>query len=602
MQDFIEENIDALELVHNVDAGNYYNEIIKELLKTKCYELRKTTADEIRVHSEGTRELIVELLRVKLPTEPSYITTYRLANIDFFGGITKTYFSKVLNTLSRIQRAEDFVTYYKPENTKEHFTQPFQGYQTIEDWYFKYAFKYLLQEPNGYMVVLPAYIQKQIEGVYSWEPIDEYLNLSVTIIPTNKVLYEDSTFIIIEGIEQKDFKVYIILSEYGVFITQETKKNIQNHYNNIINTSYETYTIGVSQSYITPYIKFCGVPKGLEYPKVHESLISGVVPFWNQAIIENSDKQAAVKLHVFPEKWRIKQNNCKVCSGGGTLNVTEMGNKEVICGTCSGTGEVLSAFSEHVYNANSNIESWNTLPFPRVGYIEKDTAMVDYLDKDVRQNILNGLSALNLEFLMDVPLNQSGVAKEYDRQELNTFVYNVAYHAVNKNLLPLLNLIAYTNGIEVKISINIPSNFDFLRRDDEQKLILAINNHFSPTLINLYEKRILEKTFDCFEDRKNIAILVNTHNPFPYRTKEELLPLLEQELITRESLALSSNIESIIKGVYYSNGEELFMKLTYPEQAEIIHKYFDIAYLDLEKKDLLVDTQTNVVISDDEII
>ena len=50
--------------------------------------------------------------------------------------------------------------------------------------------------------------------------------------------------------------------------------------------------------------------------------------------------------------------------------------------------------------------------------------------EEIKQEIWDAYSAVNMEFLMDSPLATSGESKKVDRDELNNFVYTFAEDAV----------------------------------------------------------------------------------------------------------------------------------------------------------------------------
>lgn len=57
--------------------------------------------------------------------------------------------------------------------------------------------------------------------------------------------------------------------------------------------------------------------------------------------------------------------------------------------------------------------------------------MVDRIGQLVDQQIYDAMSAVNMEFLAQKPLNQSGIAKEADRDESSNFVHSVAEDLVS---------------------------------------------------------------------------------------------------------------------------------------------------------------------------
>jgi hypothetical protein len=84
---------------------------------------------------------------------------------------------------------------------------------------------------------------------------------------------------------------------------------------------------------------------------------------------------------------------------------------------------------EYVISLQRKLENYQIPEIP-VGYVPKDTEIVKVQDARVKAHLYGALAAVNMEFLAEVPLSESGVAKEVDRDELNNFVNSVAEDVV----------------------------------------------------------------------------------------------------------------------------------------------------------------------------
>jgi hypothetical protein len=247
------------------------------------------------------------------------------------------------------------------------------------------------------------------------------------------------------------------------------------------------------------------------------------------------------------------------------------------CSTCNGAGEPKGMFSEIVYEP-PHTQQGEPLKPPFAGYITKDISTIEFLDKDIEQNLFRALAALNMEFLMDMPLNQSGFAKEMDRQELNAFLYTITSHIVNNNLYPIINIIGNMLYNEVQsynayVTIAVPVCYDVTGANNyDEKLGIAKANGASKYIINGLEKRLIENKFNSFPDDKNVLLLINKLDPFPHFETDEKLSMLEKGTATLQDVTLSNNIYSIVNQLYWGTKGEGFMNFTLEKQLSLCYE------------------------------
>ena len=61
-----------------------------------------------------------------------------------------------------------------------------------------------------------------------------------------------------------------------------------------------------------------------------------------------------------------------------------------------------------------------------MGYIQKQTEIAELQDKRINEMRYRALAAINMQFLEQLPVAQSGVSKAYDREETNNTFYGIA--------------------------------------------------------------------------------------------------------------------------------------------------------------------------------
>jgi hypothetical protein len=240
-----------------------------------------------------------------------------------------------------------------------------------------------------------------------------------------------------------------------------------------------------------------------------------------------------------------------------------------------------SPYRDIEINMNNIMEQSKGVPIPPAGYIEKDTAMVDKMMEIIRDEKRSALSAINMEFLADVPLNESGKAKEIDRDELNNFVYAIAYHLVVELLEPIYyfcNEIRYKHvfpDAEVRRkmlpSINVPENFDFLtQKDIEDKLIKLMGSQVSANIKDLAEMTYLHAKFQDTPEVRDRMMVIQHHDPLSGVETKDIPDLLTAGVIMKVDVVLHYYIKSFVAQIMCDDSE--FLKKDFEEQKEILYE------------------------------
>lgn len=527
----------------NNDLGIYNDE----------YVLRKKIYEALLLHSEYNKDLFSKLITTRFPSEPDYVHRYRLDN---FSLITQTYLNKIITTLSKIPRSEDFVITYGKAEIKKFCENEIGYYRSLVRWFYNVGLKYLLIDPNCVFLILPK--------------ADNLNYPYIKIIASDQILIKESEYLLYR--KNKDLLIYI------------DKKQALNIY--IKKKEFVIESILEYEIDTLPFVTSGGILYNYQYDNLFDSFIAGCLPFWNQALIEYSDKTAAIKQHLYPEKWRYVVGNCNSCQGTGQI----IFNKQTeMCAACKGSGDPpTGTFSEILIkqsSKNSIIE--NQIPVPPAGYIQKDTTILDYLDKDIRNNIYSGLAALNMEFLMETPSVESGVAKEMDRQELNAFIYQIASHVSINILKPCYKLfgkwIFYDMNYKedwINTEVSIPIHYDITNENDiENRISKAKQSNISGYIIKKLEEKYIQKKFENFNEDKEYLLLINELDPLPAKSTDEKISIYNAGMTDKISVVASLNIEYIINNLYILPG---FKTKSYTIQMEMV---FDEAEKIIEEEE-----------------
>ena len=526
------------------------------------YDLRTSIYRALLLHSEHNRELFSELISTRFPSEPEYVHRYRLDN---FSLITKTYLNKIITTLSKIPRSDDFVVTYKKADLKNFCESNIGYYRSLVRWFFNVGLKYLLVDPNCLYIILPKDIFKKEDTTINYPEIN--------IITSDRLLIYEENYIL--------FK--LTNSEFIYLDKTQILKIIKEKDNYIVETilEYEFNEL--------PFVTSGGILFSSDKTHLFDSFISGCLPFWNQALIEYSDKTAAIKQHLYPEKWRYVVGNCNNCQGTGHIIFNQ---KTETCAICKGTGDpptgVMSEILIKQSAKNSIIE--NTIPVPPAGYIQKDTVILDYIDKDIKNNIYSGLAALNMEFLMETPNIESGVAKEMDRQELNAFIYQIASHVSINILKPLYRIIGkwFFYGTEynsewINTDVSIPIHYDITSESDiENKIAKARSSNVSSYIIKKLEQKYIEKKFENFNEDKSYLLLINELDTLPAKSSDEKIKIYREGMIDKTSVVASLNIEYIISILNQNVG---FKSKSYSDKLALVFEEANKIIKKIEEED-----------------
>ena len=144
-------------------------------------------------------------------------------------------------------------------------------------------------------------------------------------------------------------------------------------------------------------------------------------------------------------------------------------------------------------------------PTPPMGYVEKNTSIAELQATRIAQHILDAYASINMEYLADVPLAQSGIAKQVDREELYSFVHSIATDCIRimSEVIYDINSWRYMESIsDVKLlesmlpSITVPERFDLLSAGVLiEELKGMIEAKVDPAIINATQIDLVEKRF-----------------------------------------------------------------------------------------------------------
>ena len=541
--------------------------------KSEIGEKAREFETDFRIHADGIfPDKIISEAR---PNESAEVFKYRKT---IWQPKTKPSFNKVFSSLQKIRRSSDWSVKFNEtsfkipegETLQDYLTEYYPKFESLEKYMFDVWLREYLIDPNAVCAVFPGEAKEETEFK---EPIAEIFNSRLVIFFKSEdyVVLKNplgTTFRDDKGNEHSGDSYYILTTTQYLKYDQI---NVKREFKLVSEIPHE---IGY-----LPAWKLGGVLiKSLDGELLYESKIAGMLPEFDEAVREYSDLQAAVIMNIFPERWEMATAECGVCHGTG--KITNQGDPSGFS-SCNNpscvAGYVVSPYSKVLVKP---AEIGQQMAIPPVGYVEKPVEIVELQDKRVEKHIYNALSSVNMQFLSDVPLVESGLAKGVDRDEASNFVHSVAEDLVNSMEQSAYYMSVLRYGMqhteaeieEMQPEITVPENFDlFSIKLDEEELQNAKTNKLNPAIINEMEIEYANKKFAGKQEIQQKLAAVLTLDPLANVSEDDKAMRLTNNGITQEDYILSCNINSFVERAISEN--QNFLVLDTKQQKEILLTY-----------------------------
>jgi hypothetical protein len=575
------------------------NRYIRENIRHKAYADMVKQMNRIKVHADGT--MPTELIRKQRPSESEKNQKYRE---DIYEPETESPVSRVFNNLEKIRKSPDWKIKFdqnkipkqitEEQSLEDYITEYFPFFGSIEKWAFDVALRENLIDANAVVVITP--ISFAIAENEYLQPFPSIYNSDMVLdfVPDNYAVVKSSdqaTYI--EGaVTYNDGEVYLVITSFKIQRWEQTKSN-------------KTFTCVIDYDHnlgFMPAFRMGGLYKtSMDQLMIYKSRIDSMVPHLNKAARESNDLDAGVVQHMHLESWQYAAQDCTECQGTGKLMVNgEFSDKNANCKKCAGTGKIIGTSPFGTFMISPQMAGENPQPVPPKGYIDKDVSIITIQDKRIGDHIYKALSAINMNFLADMPLNQSGKAKEVDQDALNTFVNSIAEDLVSilKKIIYIINEYRYSviipdkmKRIEMLPSITVPEKFDLLSSDYMiQDLEKSRNVNISPILINEMTMGFAVKKFKDQPDILDKLQLILALDPFPGMNQDDKVTAMQNGGIMKEDYIISNNIyQFILRALEEFEAENKdFMSESIVSQRKIIFGYAQKMANDMSAKDRIL--------------
>jgi hypothetical protein len=541
------------------------------------YDETVKIANRLKPHATGDIDALADhLLKERRPSEMPETFAYRK---KIAVRKTKGTVDKIFNCLCKIRKSPDWnikydAEYYnsKPKlkefNLNKYCEELLPRHQSITNWVFNYQLKVAMYDPNAVVII-------GIEALGDTE-LDFVKPIPITFESCDVFDYSDKLFVgkstekstyNFGKSQRTDGDVIWVLTPTEIY--KYSQINVKGEFEITI---YYNHNIGK-----LPCWKIGGQLID-EQNMIYESMFDAMQPYLDEAFREYSDLQAEVLNHVHSIQWAYESQQCPTCKGQGKMIVKGKGT--VVCSDCNGGKISTSPLKRIVISPPEPGQP--AAPAPPMGYVQKDTAIVELQDRRIRNHEYDALACFNMEYLAKTPQVESGVAKTLDREELTTFVnmiaeqlvqgMDLAYYYINEYLFNVM--IPDSKEREKQLpEIAVPTIFDLLNSqyylDELQKATTAKVN---PVVLKELQLEYAQKKFyddDTYEELE----LVYKLDPCGALSTEEKTVYSAQRFVSDFDLIKSANIYEFVKRAINANKE--FDHLTYDEQVVIIDKITD---------------------------
>jgi hypothetical protein len=562
-----------------MDINELYRRFVAGAERRPNYVLTIELAGRLSAHAEGI--MPDRLINERRPSESEKIKDYRR---KIYVPITKNPINKVITSLFKIRRSTDWnIAYSKDtpailgDNTLENYCElNYPSFTSITNWVFSELLKCYLLDANGVYACVPLDLP---------ETASEYVSPVAYFFPSKQVYaYEAGEYAVLQSPEISRYaspqgrNVYLDGQVFYILTKDETVKYEQN------SKSAGGFSVTVNYRHGLGYLpcdKVGGLFKSWTNGEiVYESRIDVMTPNLDEAAREYSDLQAEVVQHIHSEKYLYATEECPVCRGSGVGKGPD--GLPCECPTCKGIGRVTgtSPYGEHVISLQRKLENYQ-IPEVPIGYVHKDTEIVKVQAARIRDHLYSALAAVNMEFLSEVPLSESGVAKEVDRDELNNFVHSIAEDVVRimDNIYKWICDLRYSVAVpdvvrrsEMLPVINVPEQYDLLSSSHIMNEIAAMRAaNANPLTVAALEIDFVRKKFNANPEAANRLSAVLELDPLAGMSADDKMSYAAEKVIRRIDYVVSANIVRFVNMAVEEHKD--FFSKSYTDRMAILETY-----------------------------
>lgn len=549
--------------------------IIEDKVRHKYYNDSKTNYDDLRVHY--TKEFPGDIIKKARPNESETIRKYRQ---EIYQCVTHSAMMKVINSLQKIRKSQDYVIKFvggsspasvaSEETLEEYTVKDFPNHDSLDNWFWDVAFSQYCLDANALSLIEP--LKEAVEE-------NGYIRPYPTIYNSPNVLWYEY---------KKEY--WLLSNEKSTWRDERGNVHEGDIYIHVLPNSTDRYEQindkgGFRISQQIHNLNECQVvhlngtlEKDGVMQQLYRSRLSPMIPEFKEAVREYSDHQAEIIQHIHSTVWSYQTQKCKTCEGIGKVKKENASgvSRTVVCPDCKGKQLPFNPYESFTIAPPKAGEP--NVPTPPIGYLTKPIEIAKLQDQRIQDHIYRGLGALNFEFLASVPLAQSGIAKDFDRAELNNFVYQVAEDVVRilDSHFELITNQRYSVIVKDKETrdhmrpeINVPEKYDIVPDSYLADQIEKLKRFkASPQIISAAEIEYIHKKFNTDPELRNFVEATYRLDPLANVPTDDILVSVSNGFLSKESCVIHANIREFVETAIEANPD--FLSTETKDQKAVI--------------------------------
>jgi hypothetical protein len=546
-----------------------------------CYQEACEHAEEMSWHFYGTTpDALLDRVR---PREDQEVTKYRKDNYE---PTTKSAADKSVNITSKIFNPNLSSIRFKNENPsaqklKEYTLEYFPVYNSVVNYAKDVLLRKMLADPNGVIAVrLDKIPEKTNEEPY----------------PT-LVTYGSSC---VWDYDYEHFLIFTMKEESADIQKRKITWYYFDYYDEVVYLEFRAY-ITPNHELVTEEIKryqhnFNALPawklQGKSDSKdngeiLYKSFFDSAVPYWNMAIVHESDVLGAFINHIHPLMYEITENCNYVHQGKYRCRkgvVTPENGESFSCPECSGSGNrSMGAYGVKKISKDKLQEGDTPLGILPLGYIPVPTDATKMLEERADRMRKMGMWAINMDIEDEIGENQSGVAKVIDRSAQYDMLYtigSVVFDVHLQNIFYFFN--AYMFGVSDLSQgkdpdtnlpeINKPTQFDIASTAELiSNYKVAKDSGLDPNFLQLKQIEIGTRDLTTNPDLKRFTNLLLDLDPLPGMDAQTVSLNVSRLFVRQVDAVIHFNIKRFLERAIMEDKE--FFERTREEQMDKLEEY-----------------------------
>lgn len=505
------------------ELSKYYNlEIDPQLRK-----LWVSIYNSMIVHTRGEKPK--ELLEINRPNEPKEIIKYRL---DTYFPITKDPILKALNSTYHLIKQSDYKLICSDKIREYLKEKKFESVVSINklnifDLIFKSFLQLDAEDPNAVIFVEAVNPFDRNDIPNNVERTKE-IDIEIRYIGSKNIRYVDENVLIYRYetilVDEVEAIVYKIVNDTDIFIYYPTKFDEKN------NLVYELRPYYTHNFGFIPYRVLGGLDtirsveersynkEILREFRLFDTYFTGYNSWANKSIIASSETDAVRVRYGFPITERLA-SVCGTCKGRKEIaepNCKTNDCKDIRCPDCNGLGVsiALSPYSEILKAPPNPINGENVTDVDTIKYYSPPMESIA-INKEYWYEMMDKAEqSISIYQSFD---NQSGVAKEIDREQKRDFI-----SVLGDNMFDLLEFsvkcISKYKFDDSEVRVIKPTRYEIRNKDSVIKEITDLNA-VNKSLCKPLSLEFVEMEYDG-EEKRILEILIENDIYYDYSLQD----------------------------------------------------------------------------------